>query len=353
MGHARADPHHELTAIEVERSVLEEREFVPFRAAIDAGARLAMIGHLAVPTVTGRADLPATLARAIVTDLLRDDFGFEGVTISDALDMHAIAQGEGQASAVVEAIRAGIDLLLTTPDPGSRVRIEAALVRAATNGAFDAAEVRTGDARLASLRSWLGAAGPLPDLSVVRHADHLALAREVAERAVTLVRDPGRIVGGLSPDADDPRPVLAIMPRPTDLTPADTSSTVPAGLAVALRRYHRAVEEIVVDPAPDQAAIDAVRGRVAGSRAVVAGTLDAIRHPGQVALVEAIAAAAVGSGIPAVAVALRGPWDVAAYPGSMAALATYSILPDSLAALAAVLAGASTAGGRLPVAIAR
>ena len=133
------------------------------------------------------------------------------------------------------------------------------------------------------------------------------------------------------------------MPRPADLTPADTSSTVAPGLAAALRRQFRDVDEIVVEQSPDAASIAAVRDRAAAARAVVIGTIDGHRQPAQIELVEALA----GTGTPVVAVALRGPWDVAAYPPGVTALATYSILPASLEALAAVLAGKAEAPGRL------
>jgi len=79
----------------------------------------------------------------------------------------------------------------------------------------------------------------------------------------------------------------------------------------------------------------------------VVGTIDAIRHPSQLALVGAVA----GSGARTIAVALRTPWDIARYPTDVASLCTYSILPDSLDALAAVLAGGIKPEGRLPVAV--
>jgi beta-N-acetylhexosaminidase len=77
----------------------------------------------------------------------------------------------------------------------------------------------------------------------------------------------------------------------------------------------------------------------------VIGTIDAHRLTAQLRLLEAVAA----TGTPTVAVAMRGPWDVAAYPANVTSLATYSILPGSLDALAAVLAGEAQASGRLPV----
>ncbi len=137
------------------------------------------------------------------------------------------------------------------------------------------------------------------------------------------------------------------MPRPADLTPADTSSTVEPGLARALRQHHAEVEEVVVEQRPDAAAIAAVRDRATAAPDTIAviGTIDGHRQPEQIALVEAVAA----TGIPTIAVAMRGPWDVAVYPASVTALATYGILPLTLDALAATLVGAAPAPGRLPV----
>ena len=347
MGHISTDTHHGLAVVEAARDVLEEREFVPFRAAFAAGARLAMSGHAAVPAVTGRDDLPGTLSRAVMTDLLRRDLGFEGVTISDALDMAALAQGPAQVLDVLAAVRAGVDLLLASADPDALARIEESLVRAVARDLVDPAELAATERRVAALRAWLGSAGPAPDLSVVGCAEHGALAAELAARSITLVRDPGRLLPILPGGEADAAPILAVMPRPADLTPADTSSTVAPGLAAALRLQYPAVEEIVVDQAPDPAAVAAVRDRATTAGTVVIGTIDAHRQPAQIDLVDALAA----TGTPVVAVALRGPWDVAAYPPTVTALATYSILPGSLDALAAVLAGEAVAPGHLPVAI--
>jgi beta-N-acetylhexosaminidase len=342
-GEAATDPHHGGAFVPASREVLEEREFMPFRAAFSAGARMAMSGHFALPAVSGRDDLPTTLSRAVMTDLLRRDLGFEGVTISDALDMRALAQGPDQAVDVVAAIRAGVDLLLASADPEALGRIEHTLVRAAHRELFDRDEMAATERRLAALRAWLASAGgPVPDLPVVGGPEHGALAAELAARSITLVADPA----GLLPLKPGPTGrILALMPRPTDLTPADTSSTVEPALGAALRRYHADVDEVVVEPEPDAASIAALRDRAAAADVAVVGTIDAHRLTAQLRLVEAIAT----TGTPTVAVALRGPWDVAAYPPEVTSLATYSILPGSLEALAAVISGEASAPGGIPV----
>ena len=138
-GEPAADSHLGLPVIERSPDELRTRELVPFVAAIDAGARLAMAGHLAVPALTGRRDVPATLAPEILRTLLRGELGFGAVTVSDALDMGGIAGDEGGGVDVERALAVGTDLLLCGPDPDAQSRVESGLARAASSGRIDPA----------------------------------------------------------------------------------------------------------------------------------------------------------------------------------------------------------------------
>jgi beta-N-acetylhexosaminidase len=341
LGEVRQDPHHGLGVVRAGRAALEAAALVPFRAAIAAGARIAMSAHVAVPALTGDEGRPATLSRAVLHDLLRAELGFAGVSVSDALDMGGIALGPGGMPDVAGVVRAGVDLLLCAGDRAAIERIESALAAAVGEGRFEPADLAASTARVGALRSWLGGQGPDPDLSVVGCAEHRALSRELAERSIAVVRGEPLLPASAR--------VLAVMPTPTDLTPADTSSTVAPGLGRSLRRRFAVVEEVVVGFAPTANEIAGVRARAADVDvdAVVIGTIDAIREPAQLELVGAVAGAR--SGRPTVAVAMRTPWDVAHYPANVIAVCTYSILPDPLDALAAALVGAIPFPGRLPV----
>ena len=349
LGAVDQDTHYDLGVVRDGREALEANELAPFRAAIAAGARLAMSAHVAVPALSGDETLPATLSRAVMQGTLRDDLGFRGVAISDAFDMRALAQGAAQAVEVIAAVRAGIDLLLCAADRPAQRRIEETLRAAGARGLFEPGELATSSARLADLRTWLAAAGPLPDLDVVGSADHRALSLTLAERSLTRL---DRGAGGREAEpiafAAGTR-ILAVMPQPADLTPADTSAYIAPGLARALRTCFASVEEVVVAVAPSDTEITAVRERAAdgGFDAIVVGTIEAHRQPAQAALVRALA----GTGVPIVAVALRTPWDAAVYPAGLRAIATYSILPDPLEALARALAGEIGLPGVLPVAV--
>jgi beta-N-acetylhexosaminidase len=343
-GEMAQDPHHALGVVELSRADLEQRTLVPFRAAIQAGVKVTMSGHVAVPALTGDTTLPCTLSRAAMHDLLRTELGFDGLSISDALDMHAIAQGAAQAVEVIAAVRGGLDLLLCTADREAQERIEATLVAATSRRLFEPDEMAASTTRLRALRRWLTEAGPAPELDVVGGDEHRALSRTLAERALTRLGDADRPVR-----FERSTRLLAIMPEPRELTPADTSSLVEPGLGRALRTRFDTVQEVIVDVAPGHKAIEGLRRRAAGGEidAVVIGTIEAHRQPAQAELVRALAA----TGTPTVAVAMRTPWDASIYPADVPAIATYSIHPDPLEALARALAGEIPTPGRSPVRI--
>jgi beta-N-acetylhexosaminidase len=178
MGEATADTHHGLAAVSGTRDSFERRELVPFRAAIEAGARLAMAGHFAVPGITGDEELPASLSEPVLGGLLRQTLGFDGLAITDALDMRALAQGTAQVVDVITAVRAGEDLLLATADSELLARLEQGLAQAELRRLVDPASSGAIHARLASIRTWL-AGFEQPDLTVVGCAEHTALAAEL------------------------------------------------------------------------------------------------------------------------------------------------------------------------------
>jgi beta-N-acetylhexosaminidase len=344
LGAVEADTHHGLAVLDADRDAILRHELVPFRAGIEAGARVVMSAHVAVPAVTGERDLPGTLAGAVMGGLLRDELGFEGVSITDALDMQAIPQGPGQVDAVLRALGAGVDLLLTAPDVTARERIEAGLRDAAAGGLLDERALRASIDRVAGLRRWLADAVEQPDIGVVGGAEHQALARELAARSLTLVRDDDGLLPLRLPAAAR---VAAIQPAPTDLTPADTSSAVPPGLAAALRRRFDDVDAFVAPHAPSALEIAALRDAVRDYDAIVVGTTATLLEPSQAALADAV----LGLGRPTVTVALRAPFDLAAYPSARCHVAAYGILPPTLEALADALAGAVGFPGRLPAAL--
>lgn len=334
-GEAVVDPHHELPLLDVDRGRLDTVELAPFRSAIAAGVPAVMSGHYAVPAVTGRHDLPSTVSSDMIGGLLRGELGFDGVVISDALDMGALPQGVGQIVDAVAAVAAGIDLLLCIPDPDGQERLRAGLDLAVSRGLIGSSGSRE---RVLALRRWVARFEP-PSPGAVASSEHRRLAAELARRSITLVRD-----GGVLPLPREGT-VLAVMPRPEDLTPADTSSTVPPSLASSLRRHHPDVVEIVTSHRPTSSDVAGVVAAARDADVVVMGTLHAGDEQAD------MVASLLSTERAVVTVAMRTPFDLARYPEASTHLCTYSILEPSMQALADVIFGAAEAPGRLPAAI--
>lgn len=114
-GDTDEDSHYDLPIIEKSKEELMALELVPFISAIKASAEVIMVGHLAVPKIVGD-NTPASLSRVMVTDLLKDEMGFKGLVMTDALDMGALDKNYSEAEIILKAIEAGNDVLLMPCD---------------------------------------------------------------------------------------------------------------------------------------------------------------------------------------------------------------------------------------------
>ncbi|MCG8350688.1 MAG: beta-N-acetylhexosaminidase [Chloroflexales bacterium] len=341
-GDTESDTHEGVVAVPHSRDQLRAVELPPFAAAIEAGVRLVMTAHVALPAFD-EANLPATLSRCVLHGLLREELGFDGIIISDAMDMGAIAQGQGVVIDAIAAFHAGIDLLLLKADDELFAAIHAGLLQAVERRLLVAEEVQSSAARVLALKRWI-AEHQQPPMEIVGCAEHQAIAQEIARRSVTLVRDEAKLLPlRLAPESR----VAVIVPRPTDLTPADTSSYVECSLAQAARRYHSAVDEYLVASNPTASEIDGLREQIGSYDLAIVGTINALHQPGQVALMSMLREL----GLPTVGVALRMPYDLLAFPTVPTYVCTYTILGPSMEALAATLWGQAPFCGKLPVTI--
>ncbi|MFJ8503248.1 glycoside hydrolase family 3 protein [Streptomyces avermitilis] len=158
-GDTAVDSHHALPRIDVDGSVLHARELAPFRAAIAAGSRAVMSAHILVPALD--PDRPATLSRRILTGLLREELGYQGLIVTDGMEMRAIAGTYGIERGSVLAIAAGADAICVgggLADDETVRRLRDALVSAVRSG--ELAEERLADAaeRVRALARWTASA---------------------------------------------------------------------------------------------------------------------------------------------------------------------------------------------------
>ena len=207
-GDTAIDSHVSLPTIGVDRARLDAVELPPFRRAIEAGVDSVMLAHVAVPAVDP-SGAPATLSPPLAVDLLRGELGFDGLMVTDAMEMGGVGS-VWVGAATVRAIQAGADVVLLPPD--TRVAIQS-IVRAVEEGQLDEARIDASVARVLETKARLGLhrerfvdRGALTR-DVARPED-LARAAEIARASVTLVRNEG---GVLPLAAEEPNRVLHLV----------------------------------------------------------------------------------------------------------------------------------------------
>lgn len=343
-GDSAVDSHHAMPIITHDREHLEAAEFPPFRAAVAADVKLAMTGHFALPAITGSEDLPCTVAYEANTTLLRDDMGFEGALITDALDMKALKQGAFQIVDIIAAINSGVDLLLLTADPEQEERATVGLELAVSRRLITPERLAEADQRVIALREWVGSFAT-PDFDAVGSSEHAELNARVAEKSIVLVRNEGDLIPLAS---DKGERMLVVEIQPEILTPADTSHYEQPHLAEAMRGVALGhVESIVIpmDPGPEYAA--AVSSAAHQADVVVLGTSAASLFEAQASLGNQL----ISEHENVIVVAQRTPWDLTVLPGATTYLCAWSVNEASARAAARAIMGLAPITGRLPVAV--
>lgn len=334
-GNTSEDSHAVLPSVTDPRAVLEETDFVPFRAAIEAGCELVMTAHVAYPALdpSGR---PATLSAPILQGLLRDEFGFEGVVISDSLHMGGIqSEGRTEPELAVEQVRAGVDLLLDAQDPAAIIE---GLVAAVERGALDEARLDEALARTERLRARLTdrfGAGVFTEpndavaASEVGAEEHHWLATRAARHAVTAT--------GEAVHWETGEGLLAVLVKPhtSHLDPPEQP------LGAALRAALPGVRYREVGPDTGAADRDALVEEARSAERVLIALVvkPAAWHafglpPEQQQFVESVLRAR-----PSVVASLGSPRVLDRFAEAEARLCTYSDAPVAQQALADVLAG--------------
>ncbi|WP_051750113.1 glycoside hydrolase family 3 protein [Phycicoccus jejuensis] len=231
-GDTVADSHHDLPRVDASPEVLRERELVPFRAAVAAGVACVMTSHIVVPALD--ADRPATFSPTVLR-VLRDELGFDGVVVSDALDMAGASAGTGIPEAAVRALAAGVDLLCLGSATGPELfdAVRDAVSTAVADGRLPAARLAEAATRVRALADrWASPAPPasppeLPPVEAVApaltlSADARAFAADPAPLAVVQVASGSNLAVG------------AVAWGPAALGAAVAEDEVPAGARVAV-----------------------------------------------------------------------------------------------------------------------
>ncbi|MFE4664024.1 glycoside hydrolase family 3 protein [Streptomyces sp. NPDC056716] len=344
-GDTAVDSHYGFPVITHSREEWETLDAVPFRAAIEAGIESIMTAHILVPALDDSGD-PATLSRPILTGILREELGYDGVVVTDALDMAGVRQKYGDDRVPVLALKAGVDVLLNAPKLDVAWN---AVLKAVQDGELPESRLDESILRVLRLKAGLDLFdAPYVSRSGVDRAvgtrAHLTEADRIAERTTTLLVNRDRLLP-LTPATH--RTLLVVGADPD--SPTGTTGPPTTVLATALTELGFTATPLPTGMSPAPATVDRAVTAAAGADAVVVATCNVWAASTQKTLVERLLA----TGRPVVAVAVRNPYDVAHVPGVPAALAAYSWTDVELRAVARVIAGRARPRGKLPVPVRR
>lgn len=326
-GNTHVDSHHGLPEIETSINELHRVELAPFVAAIKAGAPAIMTAHILFPALD---DLPATLSKRILTGLLREELGFDGLIVTDSMSMDAIAAGWGFEEAAILAKEAGADVLESSEGPGAMVARHAALVKAVETGRLDENHFRATANRLDTLRQQFNIGDTPPDYNDaddVRHA-----AREIAKRTLrTASGAPVPVV------PDDDGTVIIAFARLRNLEVVDRFD-LPSIMEQAIATELPHARMITISSDPTDTEVERALADARTARTLVVATRDAIQHEYQQRIGTRLMQAAPQT-TRRIHINLRGPYDIGLLGDVNETVFTFGDAVVSLQALASTLAG--------------
>jgi len=325
-GDTNVDSHLGLPRIEKTLEELEQMELIPFRRCIEAGIPAIMSSHILFPKIETE-NIPGTMSRTIITDLLKKRLGFRGLVFSDCLEMAAIQKYYGTANGTVAAFKAGVDLAELSGTISLMWDTARAVNEAAEGGEFDMEEIRESVEKILSYKR---AMVVQPDPSVCNREEDRETVHGMLRQAITSC-------GGTPPHPDKNTFFCGCANYMASQVGNPNANTCcfPEHMAAVF-----GATAVVTSRNPEQDEIRAVAAQASQYDQIVLGTLSAHLYPGQMALAEALAA----TGKPLTIVALRNPYDIPLLPDCACKIAIYDNSTPCFRTLEEVFRGGEMTG---------
>lgn len=361
-GDTDIDSHLDLPILAFDRTRLQSIELPPFQHLINNGLMSVMSAHIAVPIIGEEEHRPATLSHNIMHTLLREEMGFSGLIVTDALEMRSITRNYESNDAAVMAVEAGNDMILLPPEVD--VAFES-ILEAVQRGRVSEERIDQSVRNILLMKYWMGLHEErfinVPGhRSVVANNEHRELSREVARKSITLIRNDDNLLP-IRTEVDKNLLIIIITDRighqVTVNRSGSSETTEPIGsyFTRLMRARYDNVDVVRLDPRSNQIEYDSLMTKVSRADIVIGSThVHARSHLEVLAIPEEMREALVNiskSQTPFVLVSFGDPYFIKNVPDVNAYLCAYSSAEASTEAVVETIVGVNNPTGKLPITI--
>ena len=341
-GDTNRDSHLDLPVINHSRKRLDQIELYPFEKAIKAGVDSIMTAHVYFPTIEPEAGIPATLSKSVLTNLLRQELNFEGLIITDCMEMNAIVNTFGTVEGAIKTIEAGSDTVLISHSYDKQKKAISAVIEAVKNGRISEKRIDESVKRIIKLKS------KRIDLAEVNKSNpakleldqHRQIAQKIAENSLTLIKNKG--IFPIKDIADKKVTVIDFKMERASI--AEGESDKKNILTGYLKKEFQNLKHITLSQ--DNYIKKSEQREVNKSDLIIICTYDAVNNHYQIKLAEKLA-----ENNKVAVVALRNPYDYKLIDKTQAFMTTYDYSPANQKAAADFILNKIDAKGKLPVKI--
>ena len=348
-GDTSVDSHLDLPIIAHDRKRLDEVELKPFRACIEEGADTVMTAHVYFPAIEDQPGVPATLSKKVITGLLREELGFDGVVTTDCMEMNAISKTIGTQRGGVEAVKAGVDLIMVSHSIEWQIGTIEEIFHSVESGEIKEDTINKALNRIYKLKEkyldWneIPLEGEVLVPDIVGCKQHENEAYEVYRQGVTIVKNNGLIPLSTSNE----NRVLVLSPENNSTMQVEDKRYSTLALGEAIQEFHPSADIIKINNQVTEQEMEEIINKASSYDTIIIGTLSLPAY--QKKLIEKL----YEKGLSLIVIAMRSPYDLAYLPDVSVYINTYEFTYPALKVAAGAIYGKETVSGKLPVTISK
>lgn len=350
-GDTNVDSHLDLPIISHNRDRLKRVELKPFIDGIANGADMIMTAHIYFPAFEKKVGTPATISKDVITGLLRNELGFDGVVTTDCLEMNAISKTIGTPRGAVEALKAGVDIIMICHTQQLQKEALEAIYEAVESGEIEISLIEKAYERVMSLKrkyvSWndIQLEGEIKVPKVVGSNKHAKLAEDAYRRGITLVKNEGNLIPLSNQEGNR---ILVLYPENSALMQVEDKGGMSSiNLGTVVKEFHALADAIEYPVSLTDNEFKELIRLSEGYDTVIVGTMSISKGSSQVSLIESLLEQTNKVAV----VALRSPYDIGYFPSVPAYIAAFEFSYPALEMSVKALFGLEEVSGNLPVTI--